>query len=51
MKLNISFINFFKDLIINDKNIGNFYNKKFTNTKYNLDDIIKGIFYILKTGI
>ena len=51
MKLNISFINFFKNLVINNKNIGKFYDKKYTNTKYELDDIINGIFYILKTGI
>ena len=51
MKLNISFVHFFKNLIITDKKINKFYNKTYTNTKYNLDDIINGIFYILKTGI
>ena len=44
MKLNISFLHFFKKLIITDKKINKFYNKKYTNTKFNLDDIINGIF-------
>ena len=47
MKLNISFVYFFKNLIITDKKINKFYNKSYYNIKYNLDDIINGIFYIV----
>ena len=50
-KINISFIDLIKNIIIKDKNIGKYYSIKYPNSKYKLDELIKSIFYILKTGI
>ena len=40
-----------KNFILNDANINKFYMHTFPNTCYNLDDILNGILYVLKTSI
>ena len=38
-------------IILNSPTIGKFYDKKYSNSKYSIDDILKVIYYVLKTGI
>lgn len=47
----LSFKSFIIQAIIKNPNIGKFYSKKQTNSKYKLADIIDDIIYVLKTGI
>ena len=49
--INISFKLYLKNFILNDANINKFYTHAFPNTHYNLDDILDGILYVLKTSI
>ena len=51
IQLNLSFNKFLKNVILNDCNIKQYYIKSFPNSKYTLDEIIRGILYVLKTGI
>lgn len=51
MKLNISFLEILKEIILTNKKTKHFYNIKYPNSKYTLDDIIKEILYVLKTGL
>jgi transposase len=51
MKLNINLQKILHDFILNDPNTRLFYLHSFTNTKYQLTDILTAILYVLKTGI
>jgi len=51
IELNISFLEILKEIILNDSKIKYFYTNKFSHSKYSLDDILKEILYILKTGL
>lgn len=49
--LNTSFKDYMKNIILQNKTIGHHYKSVHRNTKYTLDTIIDGIFYVLKTGL
>ena len=51
IKLNVSFLEILKEIILNDSKIKYFYTNKFSHSKYSLDNILKEILYILKTGL
>lgn len=51
MNININFITELKSIILNSRKIGKYYKKKYPNQKYNLENILKYIVYVLKTGI
>jgi hypothetical protein len=49
--INISFITVLKQTILNNKTLAKTYTINHPNSKYNLDDVINEIIYILQTGI
>ena len=51
MKLNISIIEIIKKIILQNQNLSPYYSHKFPNSKYELDNILTEIIYVLKTGI
>ena len=51
IKLNINLLNLIKDTINKTKKLINSYNHTYPNQKYELEEILKSIFYILKSGI
>jgi transposase len=51
MKLNISFIEILKKIILGDTEIGIFYRNQYPNSKYSLDDILNELLYFLKSGV
>ena len=51
MTNNLLLTNALKNVILLNGSIGKFYNIKYPNSKYLLEDIIKDILYALKTGI
>ena len=51
ININISFKKYLKNIILTNNKINKYYINKFPNSKYNLDDILDGILFILKTGI
>ena len=51
IKLNVSFLEILEEIILNDSKIKYFYANKFPNSKHSLDDILKEILYVLKTGL
>jgi hypothetical protein len=50
-KLNVSFVEIIKNIIITNKKLKCNYTKKYPNSKYLLNTIISDILYVLKTGI
>jgi len=51
IKLNISFLEILKNIILTNKKTKYFYNVTYTHSKYSLDVILKEILYVLKTGL
>jgi hypothetical protein len=49
--INISFVTALKQTILNNKTLAKTYTINYPNSKYNLDDIINEIIYILQTGL
>lgn len=45
------FLEIIKTIIFNDKNLKYFYTKKFIHSKYNIDNILNDILYVLKMGV
>ena len=51
IKLNVSFLAILKEIILTSKKTKHFYNIKYSHSKYTLDEILKEILYVLKTGL
>jgi transposase len=51
IKLNISFLEILKEIILTNNKTKHFYNVIYSHSKYTLDEILKGILYVLKTGL
>ena len=51
IKLNVSFSEILKKIILSDSKMKYLYTNKFPHSKYSLDNILKEILYVLKTGL
>jgi len=51
IKLNISFLDILKEIILTDSKTKHFYDIKYSRSKYTIDSILEEILYVLKTGL